>query len=161
LIWYPATIYAVHIGHAEQVSGMGRLEREIQNHPVEFAKSGLGPYVAWIAMAAVYAWPFAAFHGAVRLAVGIPWLIITIAITMLIMVGNRKKAPRVPAEAQRKATPVGRDVPLSPSFSSTRSPSRNVARPLVADELRKLAELRDSGLLTETEFVNQKKRLLG
>lgn len=31
----------------------------------------------------------------------------------------------------------------------------------VADELRKLAELRDSGVLTEAEFAKQKSRLLG
>jgi hypothetical protein len=32
---------------------------------------------------------------------------------------------------------------------------------LVADELRKLAELRDAGVLTEAEFAAQKDRLLG
>jgi hypothetical protein len=32
--------------------------------------------------------------------------------------------------------------------------------PSLADELRKLAELRDSGVLSETEFAAQKSRLL-
>lgn len=33
--------------------------------------------------------------------------------------------------------------------------------PSIADELRKLGELRDAGLLTEAEFAEQKTRLLG
>jgi hypothetical protein len=33
--------------------------------------------------------------------------------------------------------------------------------PSIADELRKLGELRDAGLLTEAEFAEQKARLLG
>lgn len=41
------------------------------------------------------------------------------------------------------------------------SPSTSASSPLVADELRKLAELRDSGVLTQDEFTRQKKRLLG
>jgi hypothetical protein len=38
---------------------------------------------------------------------------------------------------------------------------RNTSAPLVADELRKLAELWNSGALTEAVFVKQKNRLLG
>ena len=33
--------------------------------------------------------------------------------------------------------------------------------PAVATELERLAELRDRGVLTEAEFQNQKKRILG
>jgi hypothetical protein len=75
---------------------MGRLEREIKNHPVESAKSAFGPYLAWFALIAVYGWPFGVFHGSARLAVGIPWLIITILITLAVMIGNRKKAAETP-----------------------------------------------------------------
>jgi hypothetical protein len=32
---------------------------------------------------------------------------------------------------------------------------------LIADELKKLAELRDAGVLTDDEFASQKARLLG
>lgn len=33
--------------------------------------------------------------------------------------------------------------------------------PAIADELRKLGDLRDAGLLSEAEFAEQKARLLG
>jgi hypothetical protein len=39
--------------------------------------------------------------------------------------------------------------------------ARLVPAGLVADELRKLAELRDAGVLTDEEFAVQKARLLG
>jgi hypothetical protein len=143
-------------GREERVSIMGRLEREIQNHPAKVAKSALGPYLAWFAIVLVYGWPFAVFHGTARLAVGIPWLIITICIT-LVVIGNRKKTPRAPAKIPQKAT----NVAPSHNVSSAHFPSPNASSPLVADELRKLAELRDSDVLTEAEFMKQKKRLLG
>jgi hypothetical protein len=40
-------------------------------------------------------------------------------------------------------------------------PPTNGSGPSIADELRKLGELRDAGLLTEAEFAEQKARLLG
>lgn len=40
-------------------------------------------------------------------------------------------------------------------------PPSNGPGPSIADELRKLGELRDAGLLTEEEFAEQKARLLG
>lgn len=44
--------------------------------------------------------------------------------------------------------------------SGTGAPSRGLG-PSLADELRKLGELRDSGVLTDAEFAEQKSRLLG
>jgi hypothetical protein len=41
----------------------------------------------------------------------------------------------------------------------TRSPASS-AHVGVADEIRKLADLRDDGLLTDDEFAQQKRRLL-
>jgi hypothetical protein len=41
------------------------------------------------------------------------------------------------------------------------APPSNGSAPSIADELRKLGELRDAGLLTEAEFAEQKARLLG
>jgi Short C-terminal domain len=77
------------------------------------------------------------------------------------MVGNRRETPHAPTEMQQKATAAERDVAAPRSSSSAHALSPNVSSPLVADELRKLAELRDSGILSEVEFMNQKKRLLG
>lgn len=42
----------------------------------------------------------------------------------------------------------------------TAAPSQGPG-PSLADELRKLGELRDSGVLSEAEFAEQKSRLLG
>lgn len=41
------------------------------------------------------------------------------------------------------------------------APSPSPASPSVTTELERLAELRDKGVLTESEFQNQKKRMLG
>jgi hypothetical protein len=51
------------------------------------------------------------------------------------------------------ATPVPTPVPPVPHAAEPRLD--------LADELRKLAELRDAGVLTEEEFISQKARLLG
>ncbi len=50
-------------------------------------------------------------------------------------------------------------VPESP-HASAEAASGGTEIPLVADELRKLADLRDAGVLTEEEFAAQKARLL-
>jgi uncharacterized membrane protein YdbT with pleckstrin-like domain len=42
-----------------------------------------------------------------------------------------------------------------------RTPGPSPASPSVTTELERLAELRDKGVLTESEFQNQKKRMLG
>jgi hypothetical protein len=41
------------------------------------------------------------------------------------------------------------------------APSPSPASPSVTTELERLAELRNKGVLTESEFQNQKKRILG
>jgi uncharacterized membrane protein YdbT with pleckstrin-like domain len=45
--------------------------------------------------------------------------------------------------------------------SSTPAPSASPASPSVTTELERLADLRNKGVLTESEFQNQKKRILG
>jgi hypothetical protein len=45
--------------------------------------------------------------------------------------------------------------------SSTPAPSASPASPSVTTELERLADLRNKGVLTEAEFQNQKKRILG
>ena len=45
--------------------------------------------------------------------------------------------------------------------SSTPPPSPSPASPSVTTELERLADLRNKGVLTESEFQNQKKRILG
>jgi hypothetical protein len=49
---------------------------------------------------------------------------------------------------------------MNQSAPSTAAPNHGPG-PSVADELRKLGELRDSGVLSEAEFAAQKSRLLG
>lgn len=44
-------------------------------------KGAFGPYVGWIALVAIYLWPFFTFHGPARFGVGIPWLICAIIVT--------------------------------------------------------------------------------
>jgi hypothetical protein len=56
--------------------------------PGETTKGAFGPYLAWIAVVAVYAWPFGVFHGAVRWIVGSIWLALSLAVTAVILVGK-------------------------------------------------------------------------
>lgn len=58
--------------------------------PGKAAKEAFGPYIGCIVAAAIYAWPFVVFHGTARLAVGIPWLVVSIGITVLILIGNAR-----------------------------------------------------------------------
>jgi Short C-terminal domain len=64
--------------------------------------------------------------------------------------------------SKRQAEEVKATLPrlLSQAAPNPVSPS-NGSGPSIADELRKLGELRDAGLLTEAEFAEQKVRLLG
>jgi hypothetical protein len=59
----------------------------------------------------------------------------------------------------RPAAPSHASAPPPPSPAPPSPPPQTSA--LVADELRKLAGLRDDGVLTEEEFTKQKARLLG
>lgn len=61
---------------------------------------------------------------------------------------TQKIAPLPPAPEATSAIPTPPDAP-TPSISS------------VADEIKKLVELRDLGALSDSEFEEQKKRLLG
>jgi hypothetical protein len=140
---------------------MGRLEREIQDHPVKVAKSAFGPYVGWFVVVLVYGWPFAVFHGTARLAVGIPWLVMTIIITVAMLASKNKTPQTTTSKIQQKFNNAKREAAAQRSSSSTSAAARNASRPPTADELRKLADLRDSGVLTEAEFMKLKNRLLG
>ncbi|MGH2589707.1 MAG: PH domain-containing protein [Actinomycetota bacterium] len=55
----------------------------------------------------------------------------------------------------------GRGSGSSPSAPSTPSASSSPSAPSTTTELERLAELRDRGVLTESEFQNQKKKILG
>ena len=55
----------------------------------------------------------------------------------------------------------GRDSTQSPPAPSTNTPRMPPASPSTSGELERLADLRDRGVLTESEFQNQKKKILG
>lgn len=75
-----------------------------------------------------------------------------VAAVVLAMVRNLAQEKR---EEERK-----RDDHVRHLEELARAPKAQVAVASVADELRKLAELRDSGLLSEDEFDRQRRRLL-
>jgi hypothetical protein len=52
-------------------------------------------------------------------------------------------------------------VPALPPRRLPRRPPNAPSSTLIADELRKLADLRAEGILTEQEFTAQKEKLLG
>lgn len=60
--------------------------------PGEILKEGFGPYLAWIAIAAVYAWPFGVFHGVTRWVVDGIWLALSLTVTAIILAGKRRGA---------------------------------------------------------------------
>ncbi|MFC6011123.1 PH domain-containing protein [Nocardia lasii] len=62
------------------------------------------------------------------------------------------------ADKIRQLISAPTDPPTEPSHPSTQSPS--IPPTLIADELRKLAELRELGVLTDDEFTAQKAKLL-
>lgn len=55
-----------------------------------------------------------------------------------------------------RATPVA----ISAPAATAKSPAA-LSTQLIADELRKLADLKSEGVLSEAEFLEQKQRLLG
>src|SRR5215510_4847586 len=55
----------------------------------------------------------------------------------------------------------GRDSTQSSPAPSTNTPTMPPASPSTSGELERLAALRDRGVLTESEFQNQKKKILG
>jgi hypothetical protein len=48
--------------------------------------------ITWLGIAFFYFWPFAVFQGTARMAVGIPWLAVTIIATLVYL--YRKVPPR-------------------------------------------------------------------
>ncbi|MDQ2625386.1 MAG: SHOCT domain-containing protein, partial [Actinomycetota bacterium] len=67
---------------------------------------------------------------------------------------TKAAATRPPRPVVKQRAPVGK--PESP-------PARPLNGPItrISGELRELAELRDAGILTEDEFAEEKRRLLG
>lgn len=51
----------------------------------------LGPYVAYIGLAMLYGWPFI-LPGAWRWAVGVPWLVLSVGLTVLTLAGRARAA---------------------------------------------------------------------
>ena len=52
-------------------------------------------------------------------------------------------------------------VPATQTSTPAAQPAKANGMDFVADEIRKLAQLKDEGLLTEEEFTAKKKQLLG
>jgi putative oligomerization/nucleic acid binding protein len=69
--------------------------------------------------------------------------------------------PAEPAPGPGPCCPIHPAGPAQPVMNQPVQPAASPDSRVVADELRKLAELRDAGVLTEAEFAAQKARLLG
>jgi Short C-terminal domain len=68
---------------------------------------------------------------------------------------SKREAENVKATPLRLMSQPAAPVPAGPAAPAAPPPAS------VADEIRKLAELRDAGVLTDAEFAAQKSRLLG
>lgn len=68
----------------------------------------------------------------------------------------------VTLKLERAYRPIWTEVVVAKSAPATTAPAMSVAAvPSVADELRKLAKLKEDGILSDGEFEAQKKKLLG
>lgn len=70
------------------------------------------------------------------------------------------RARLAPILSQLRVTEMQHSSQVQTTATATHPPSAAVAPLSVADEIRKLAELREAGLLTEEEFLQQKSKLL-
>ena len=73
---------------------------------------------------------------------------------------GREDAPAENAAPAADGTPVCEAVPAQEA-APEKQQSAPAAKTSVADEIRKLAELKEQGILTEEEFTAKKKQLLG
>jgi hypothetical protein len=64
-------------------------------------------------------------------------------------------------EAAIEAEAEGPDTLSTPPAASPDAPARSAAQPSYLEELEKLAELKDAGIISEDEFEAKKKQLLG
>lgn len=67
--------------------------------------------------------------------------------------------PNQAPQAQQPYTPQGDQAPYTPQPTPPQ-PAFDASM-LIADEIKKLADLRDQGILTEEEFTARKRQLLG
>ena len=72
---------------------------------------------------------------------------------------SRRQAGRWAAQEQRYAPPPGRRTASGPAPAPVAAPADDMSGKLAA--LEKLAALKAKGVLSETEFVQQKARVLG
>lgn len=73
--------------------------------------------------------------------------------------GRGTASPKAAAKQPRRAVVKQRDVPEQPEKPAARPLHGPITR--ISGELRELADLRDAGILTEEEFTEEKRRLLG
>jgi hypothetical protein len=97
------------------------------------AKGLFGPWLGCIAAAAIYGWPFAVFHGAARLAVGIPWLVIALAVTALILAGRQSQGK------PRQESPAGHSQRLT--AAAEEAATRAIEHGIPRDQLGLAAQL--------------------
>lgn len=71
------------------------------------------------------------------------------------------KPSQAPAAAQPVAAAAATAAAAAPVAAAAPAPATPDPSNLIADELTKLASLRDSGVLTDAEFAAQKAKLLG
>ena len=72
-----------------------------------------------------------------------------------------EKPSQAPVAAQPAASAAPAAAAAAPVAAAAPAPATPDPSNLIADELTKLASLRDSGVLTDAEFAAQKAKLLG
>jgi hypothetical protein len=84
----------------------------------------------------------------------------------LINMGNLAGTPVLGSNANQQVTPQVQQVAPAPTYQPPQGPQAAPASPSSADsgilaQLKLLGELRDSGVLTDEEFIREKNRILG
>lgn len=87
-------------------------------------------------------------------------LITTAGVTRVIEQVNKGEAEAISAVIRERVDGTTRERAYRPPLTPAAPPAVGPAKGIAA-ELRELAELRDSGILTEDEFAEQKRKLLG
>ncbi|MFC6236065.1 SHOCT domain-containing protein [Leucobacter soli] len=76
------------------------------------------------------------------------------------VIGNTHRRQQQRWAAQDAATPQSSPAPPTPQPVTPAPPAAAPAGSSVLDQLTQLGQLRDAGVLTETEFETQKQRIL-
>jgi hypothetical protein len=120
-------------------------------------------------------WPFYRFHGSTEAVVGPIWVVGVVATAVLVYrhrsrskkaaVPMTTKTPSVAPQAIGIAPPPPVASPRPGPSASAQAPRGQLTSeppaPSVADELKKLLDLKNAGALTDDEFTAQKAKLLG